>query len=201
MAAGQPRPLSFLEYYDLKARSFAWKDRNGQGAGNPLGVWGYVFVLLGAAGFIGGGLIAPAILYAAPYCDRCQRYMKRKTLAVLPAAVPEKNASKSDTAAQEAHAREQEAAAARADLAVARLREAISSGDVDSFRLELSAAGSAKANHNLPRRVEVAVTWCRSCLNGHIALTLVSGFGEQISQLKLEETAAHSEFIRGIVTG
>src|SRR5262245_58386599 len=71
---------SFLEYYDLKARSFAWKKQQGNGVGDPLGGWGYFFVLLGAAGFIGGGLIAPAVLFAVPYCDRCQRYMTRRVL-------------------------------------------------------------------------------------------------------------------------
>src|SRR5262245_16093365 len=106
MAVVQPEKFpSFLEYYDLKARNFAWKKEGGKGAGEPLGGWGYIFVLLGAAGFILGGLIAPAVLYAVPYCDGCQRYMARKVLGVLPAAVPFKKISKKDPAAQEAHAR------------------------------------------------------------------------------------------------
>ena len=39
---------SFLKYYDWKARNFAWKDKNFNGAPERLGGWGYVFVLLGA---------------------------------------------------------------------------------------------------------------------------------------------------------
>ena len=61
-----PEP-SFPQYYDFKARSFAWK--NGNQPGQPLGGWGSVFVVLGAAGFILSGLIAPAVLYAVPYCE------------------------------------------------------------------------------------------------------------------------------------
>jgi hypothetical protein len=200
MVLVQPRNLpSFLEYYDLKARSFAWKKQHGNGAGKPLGGWGYIFVLLGAAGFILGGLIAPAVLFAVPYCDGCQRYMTRKVLGVLPAAVPVKKISKKDTAAQAAHAREQEEAAARADLAVARLREAIATGNVEAFTLELSAAGSVKQNNKLPRRVAVSLTWCRSCEGGRIALTLVSGLSDQMTQLKLGEATVPPEFVRAMV--
>jgi hypothetical protein len=199
MVLAQARNLpSFPEYYDLKARGFAWKKEHG-GAGEPLGGWGYIFVLLGAAGFILGGLIAPAVLFAAPYCDSCQRYMTRKVLGVLPAAVPVKKISKKDTAAQAAHAREQEEAAARADLAVARLREAIATGNVEAFTLELAAAGSVKQSNKLPRRVEVSLTWCRSCEGGRIALTLVSGLGEQMTQLKLGEVTVPPEFVRAMV--
>lgn len=194
----QPRNLSFLEYYDLKARTFSWKKEHGNGVGEPLGGWGYIFVLLGAAGFILGGLIAPAALFAAPYCDGCQRYMTSKVLGVLPASVPVKKISKKDPDAQEAHAREQGEAAARADQAVARLREAIATGNDEAFTRELSAAGIVKQTHKLPSRVEVSLTWCKSCEGGRIALTLVSGVGEQMTKLKLEEAPVPSEFVRAI---
>ncbi|HKB40151.1 MAG TPA: hypothetical protein VKD72_27215 [Gemmataceae bacterium] len=196
----QPRNFpSFLEYYDIKARNFAWKKEHGKGVGDPLGGWGYFFVLLGAAGFILGGLIAPAILFAVPYCNGCQRYMTRKVLGVLPAAVPLKKIPKKDTAAQEAHAREQEEAGVRADQALARLREAIATGNVEAFRAELSAAGSVKENNKLPRRVDVSLVWCRSCEGGRVALTLVSGLGGQMTQLKLGEATVPPEFVRAMV--
>jgi hypothetical protein len=190
---------SFLEYYDFKARSFAWQKEHGNGAGEPLGGWGYVFVLLGAAGFIFGGLIAPAVLYAVPFCNGCQRYMTRKVLGVLPAAVPIKKIAKKDTVAQAAHAREQEEAAARAELAVTRLREAIATGNVEAFRQELAAAGSAKQNNKLPRRVAVSLAWCRSCEGGKITLTLFSGFGNQVAQHTLAEVAVSPEFVQPLV--
>jgi hypothetical protein len=199
---GQVQPLnvpSFLEYYDYKARNFAWKKEHGNGVGEPLGVWGYFFVLLGAAGFILGGLIAPAVLFKAPYCNGCQRYKSRKALGVLPAAVPVKKISKKDAAAQAAHAREQEEAAARANLAVARLQEAIAAGNVEAFTQDLSAAGSVKQNNKLPSRVTVSLTWCRSCESGRIAMTLVSGVGDKMTQLSLGEATASPEFVRALL--
>lgn len=186
---------SFLEFYDLKARSFAWKKDNG-GAGNALGGWGYVFVLLGAAGFILGGLIAPAILFASPYCDTCQRYMKRKVIGALPASVPVKKIGKKDTGAQEEHAKEQQEAAARADEAVERIRAAVAANDLTAFTLELNSAGSAKQINKLPSRVEVALISCRSCEGGRIVLTLASGFGEQSSQVPLGELPVSPEFVQ-----
>lgn len=199
---GQPLIVpSFLEYYDIKARSFAWKNDHGKEAGQPLGGWGYIFVLLGAAGFILGGLIVPAALFAVPYCDKCQRYMTRKVLGVLPAAVPVKKISKKDMAGQEAHALEQAEAAARADQAVARLREASATGNAEAYTRELSAAGSVKENNKLPRRVVVSLTWCKSCEAGRIALTLVNGVGEQMTQLPLDEATVSPEFVQAIVAG
>lgn len=198
MVQAQDLP-SFLEYYDYKARNFAWKKDHGNGMGDPLGGWGYFFVLLAAAGFIGGGLIAPAILFAVPYCDGCQRYMTRKVLAVLPASVPIKKISKKDTAAQEAHAREQEAAAALGDQALSRLRAAIAGGNIDAFTQELAAAGSVKQNNKLPGRIDVTLTWCKGCEGGRITLTLVSGFGQHMTQVKLEEATVSPDFVRAMI--
>jgi hypothetical protein len=190
---------SFLEYYDFKARNFAWKEQNAKVAGKPLGGWGYVFVLLGAGGFILGGIIAPAILFAAPYCDGCQRYMARKVLGVLPASVAVKKISKKDTDAQQAYAKEHEEAAARAELAVGRLREAIANRNDKAFASELSSAGSVKQNNKLPRRIDVSLVWCKRCDGGRIVLTLVSGTGERKTQVKMEETTVLAEFIRTIL--
>ncbi len=191
---------TFLEYYDFKARSFAWKAKNGNGAGAPLGGWGYFFVLLGAAGFILGGFLAPAILIAVPYCDGCQRYMSRKRLGVVPAAVPVRKIAKKDTAAQEAYDRDQEEAAANADQAVARLREASAAGN-DAFMQELAASSGGKLDNKLARRVVVSLTWCKSCESGRIALTLVSVVGDQVSHVQMADTTVSPEFVRALVAG
>jgi hypothetical protein len=194
-----PAP-SFLEYYDFKARSFAWnKPGPGNQVGQPLGGWGYVFVLLGAAGFILSGLIAPAVLYAVPYCERCQRYMKSKLLGVLPASVPAKKIAKGDTAAQEAHAQEQEQAAVNADEAVVRLRAAIAEGRTDTIKQELLAAGAIKANEKLPKRVRVSLTWCKGCQEGRIILALVSGDVQAPQEMKLAEVPVPATFVCAIL--
>jgi hypothetical protein len=194
-----PEP-SFVQYYDFKARSFAWKKQGpGNQAGQPLGGWGYVFVLLGAAGFILSGLIAPVVLSAAPYCERCQRYMKSKVLGVLPASVAAKKIAKKDEAAQEAHAKEQEQAAASADEAVARLHAAIAEGRTDTVKEELLAAGAIKANEKLPKRVRVSLTWCKGCQEGRIITTLVSGDVQAHQEVKLAEHPVPATFVCGML--
>lgn len=194
-----PEP-SFAQYYDFKARSFAWK---GQGAMNqlpePLGGWGYVFVLLGAAGFILSGLIAPAVLRSVPYCERCQRYMTTMQLGALPASAPLTKFAKRDQAAQEAHGRKDEQAAANADDAIARLRGAVAEGRADSVKRELLAAGVAKANEELPKRVRVSLIWCKSCEEGRIALVLASGQGKAVQVMKLAEDPVSAAFVGAIL--
>jgi hypothetical protein len=190
-----PEP-SFLNYYDFKARSFAWnKPGGGNQRGEPLGGWGYVFVLLGAAGFILSGLIAPAALYAVPYCERCQRYMKTKLLGVLPASVPVKKLAKNDHAAHEAHAKEQEQAAVKADEAVARLWAGIAEGNTETVQQELLDAGAIKANEKLPKRIRVSLIWCKDCREGRINMTLVSGDGQALQQVKLAENPVPATFV------
>jgi hypothetical protein len=195
-----PEP-SFLQYYDFKARNFAWKKRGpGNQPGQPLGAWGYVFVLLGAVGFCLSGLLAPALLYSVPYCAPCQRYMKTKLLGVLPASVPVKKISKSNPEAQEAHAEEQEQAAAQAGEALTRLWVALAEGGTDTFQQELLAAGPIKANEKLPKRVRVSLAWCNRCEEGRIIATLVSGSGKTLQLAKLAEHPAPATFVRGILT-
>ena len=190
-----PEP-SFPQYYDFKARSFAWKKQGGGNQpGEALGGWGYMFVLLGAAGFVLSGLIAPAALYAVPYCERCQRYMKSTLLGVLPASVPVKKIAKKDQAAQEAHAKEQQQAAANADEAVARLRAAVAEGQADPVQRELLAAGAAKANEKLPKRVRVSLIWCTGCREGRILLALASGQGKALQVVKLAEYPVPAAFV------
>lgn len=189
---------TFFQYYDLKARTFAWKPKHGKSEGEPMGGWGYVFVLLGAAGFILSGLIAPAVLFAVPYCDSCQRYMSSKTLGVLPASVPIKKISKSDKAAQEAHEKEQADAGTQADEALKRIREAIAAGNVDAFRGELAAGGEPKAANKLPRRVEIGLVWCKACEAGKIVPTVVTGSGDKQTRLKLEATPVSADFVRAV---
>jgi hypothetical protein len=190
-----PEP-SFFEYYDFKARSFAWnKPGGGNQPGQPLGGWGYVFVLLGAAGFILSGLIAPAVLFAVPYCERCQQYMKKKLVGVIPASVPVKKIAKKDQTAQEAHAKEQEQAAVNAEQAVARLGAVIAEGNADKVKQELVAAGIIKANEKLPKRVRVSLIWCKSCQEGRILMSVVSGDGRALQEVRLADNPVTAAFV------
>ncbi|MFL5329978.1 MAG: hypothetical protein ACJ8C4_13820 [Gemmataceae bacterium] len=195
-----PQQPSFAQYYDFKARSFAWKDKGpGNKPGTPLGGWGYVFVLLGAAGFILSGLIAPLALYSVPYCNRCQRYMKTTLLGVVPASVPVKKIGKKDQEAQDAYAREQQQAAANAEQVIARLRTFIGEGRADEVKKELRAAGAVKANEKLPSRVRTKLIWCKTCQEGRIAMALASGQGKQQKVTTLTEDAVPAAFVGRIL--
>ena len=90
-------PVGFFEYYDVVARSFAWK--NAMANRDPLGVWGYFFrgleiLELSARRFARAFDIAKR----APYCQACQRYMRTRQLALVPASVPAKKVKKADVA-------------------------------------------------------------------------------------------------------
>lgn len=193
-----PEP-SFLEYYDFKARNFAWKNPGpGNQAGQALGVWGYVFVLLGAVGFCLCGLIAPALLYAVPYCTTCQRYMKTKLLGVLPASVPVKKIAKNNQEAQ--GARQGTGAGCReADEALVRLQAALAEGRTDRFKEELLAAGAIKANEKLPKRARVSLNWCNVGQEGEITMTLVSRNGDAIHEAKLAVHLMPATFVSEIL--
>ena len=192
MPAGQEP--SFAQYYDFKAQNFAWKPEGKGKQPQPMGGWGYIFILLGAAGFIGSGLFSPALLFKVPYCEPCQRYMKRKVLGVLPASVPVKKIAKKDLPAQEAYAKEQEQAAVKADEALARLRAAIEEGSIDTAKQELRAAGDLKANEKLPRRVRVTLAWCKGCFESRIILTQVTGAGKEMQTVELAQFEAPDTF-------
>jgi hypothetical protein len=135
------------------------------------------------------------LLYAVPYCERCQRYMKTKLLGVLPASVPVKKIAKSDQAAQAAHAKEQEQAGVKADEALARLQAAIAAGRTDTVKQELLAAGTIKANEKLPRRVRVSLAWCKGCQEGRLILALVSGDAQALQEVKWAEHPVPATFV------
>jgi hypothetical protein len=190
---------SFPEYYDFKARNFAWKPERTGGEPTALGGWGYFFVLLGAAGFIFSSLIAPGILMGVPYCDNCQRYMSTKLLGIVPASVPHKKVKKSETAALEAYQKEQEQATDAGEASLQRLRDAITASDSERFKSELAAAGDRKANDKLPRRLHVSLSWCKGCESGRLLPKAVEGQGKQMKITKLPTTDASPEFVRAML--
>lgn len=188
----------FWEYYDWKARSFQWKAKTPNEKTEPLGAWGYVFVGLAAVGFVGGGLIVPAILFSVPYCQGCQRYMKTRTLGVLPASVPLQKVKKLQPAELQAYEKAQQAAAEYSEAAWQRMSASAEALDAAAFRAELASAGDRKANNKLPVRVEVSLVHCRSCNCGRIRRHQITGTGDKVQKVQLSEAEVQPEFVRAI---
>ncbi len=77
-------PIGFFSYFDSMTRSFRWEDSS---ASSSLGELGYGLRALELAGFVGGGLVGPAILRSKPYCERCRRYKDAPLVAIVLAGV------------------------------------------------------------------------------------------------------------------
>ena len=191
-------PVSFFTYYDATARAFAWKQNNGS-AGEPLGMWGYCFRLLEIVGFVGGGLIAPAVLAKAPYCAGCQRYMRTRDLALVPATVPARKVKRSDTAGQAALQAEQTQAFELGKETVARIGQLASENKAADFRafLETLVPGK-KAAGKLPAKFSLHLVVCERCFAGRFLTRLSVGQGNQITVKDFAQTELPAEFVRSV---
>ncbi len=190
------KPIGFVEYFDAGARSFTWKQKDGS-QGEPLGLWGYLFRGLEIAGFAAGGLIVPGLMRKAPYCEPCQRYMRTKPLAFIPASVPLKKIKKSDTAAQAAHDAEQTQAGERGQAILEATRKLVAEGKAGEFQ---NALAELKAHQKevlkLPRRVSLRLVSCLGCSAGRVEAALLLGQANQIQQTELGGTDAPADFIQ-----
>lgn len=192
-------PVGFFEYYDAIARSFAWKQNNGS-AGEPLGVWGYFFRGLEVVGFVAGGVIVPALLRKAPYCAECQRYMKTRKLALVPASVPVKKVKKSDTAGQAAYNAEQQQAFDGGKTTVTTMQQLAVANSSADFRRKLEELQPGKKSATkLPGRFALQLVHCKRCYGGTFVAKLLTGQGKHIKQTEFARADLHQEFVRSIV--
>lgn len=197
---GSGAPVGFFEYYDLVARSFAWKQENGT-EGEPLGVWGYFFRGLEVVGFVGGGLIVPLLLRKAPYCAECQLYMKTRQLALVPASVPAKKVKKSDLAAKEAYDASQQQAFDAGKQTIAGIQQLATANNTADFqkRIEELRPGKNSAG-KLPGRFSMQLVHCKRCYTGQIISKLLVGQGKHLKQTEFARTDLHQEFVRSIAS-
>jgi hypothetical protein len=196
------RPVGFFEYFDFKARSFAWKNKTGGGSGEALGLGGYFFVGLGLVGFAAGSLIVPGVLMNKPYCGLCQLYMKQRRLAVVGADVPARKLKKKDDAGHAALAADQQRAADEADRTVGTLTQMAKAGDVAGLRAGLAVLGrDGKRAEKLPRRVRLTLVHCRGCGTGHLQPTFAAGQGKQMQLTPLAQTELSREVVAALSEG
>jgi hypothetical protein len=191
-------PLTFAKYYHLQAVSWAWKDNTKNGkVGEPLGLPGYFFKLLEIVGFVGGGIIAPALMMAAPYCELCQAYMKTRQLVLIPACNKGKFIGKKNEQEKQADAALFEAGKQK----LLELDETIHAQDGLAFarKIELLKPESAGAG-KLPARFRVSLVRCKLCSAGIVRHELIAGKGNRTSAQKLSEAHVTPEFVRALTS-
>ncbi|MGB8355592.1 MAG: hypothetical protein WCD79_16965 [Chthoniobacteraceae bacterium] len=190
-------PVGFFKYYDISARSFAWKAENGT-IGSPLGIWGYLFRGLEVIGFAAGGLIVPLALWKAPYCQSCRRYMRRKLLATMPASVPVKKFKKSDKEGSAAHQEEQTRTFKTSQEFLEHLRQMAVEGRTADFQnaiAPLNAAKRRKEISKLPIRNALHLVSCRQCADGWLKVVQFVGHGKKIKATELPRTGVPQDFV------
>jgi hypothetical protein len=195
-------PLTFVRYYHLTAINFAWDDHGRRG--DPLGLWGYLFVGLGVLGFAAGGVLAPAVLLKMPYCDRCRLYMKGRNLALVPASVRARRISKKDAAGQAAYTEENERAAATARGVLERVTAHAGKGDALAIQNELRPypprGAEGRRVDKVLQRLRLRLAHCRSCRAGFIQPTMISGHGRGIRLQHLARADVPPEATRLLAT-
>lgn len=191
----------FLNYYHHKAINFAWKAKHGDGIGEPLGLFGYVFVGLAAVGFIGGGLIGPLATASQPYCAGCQRYMRTKNLGLIPASVMNRKFKKADAAEGKVEwEADNDAAATAAQTHANELIRLAEAGDVDTFRATgQSAFGPKKATDKLPIRISTDLVHCPACYRGWLRHSAVSGQGKEVRRVPVSQIEVSGAFGEGVL--
>lgn len=190
-------PFSFLEYFDFVTRSFAWED-NGQ-PGQPFGAWGYGIRALEIAGFALSGMIAPAVLFATPYCDNCQVYMRTKDLCLLPAGVLPRKIKKKDVEGQQLYDLEQAHALQAGQELLSDLVSKVETSDAAGFAQIINEqAAIKKETGKLISRIQVRLQRCSRCRGGRLEIKLIVGFGEEMETNDLDLLEVTPEFLRDV---
>jgi hypothetical protein len=183
-------PVWFIDYFHFTTTSMTFTStRSGAQPGEPLGMWGYCFRLLEIGGFVLGGLIAPLVMMAKPYCDACQRYQTTKELGLLP-IVPltaDKKAAPTEENVAEATARYD------------RLRAHAEAGDAAAFRAEVATfANDQKAIGKQQTRTRLRLIYCKGCSNGKFEGAVLTGTGENVKEEPLPSANVSAAFISGM---
>ena len=191
--------ISFWEYFDLTTRAFAW-DNDGKPA-EPFGAWGYGMRALEMSGFSLCAMIAPAILFAVPYCEACQIYMKSTELGLLPAGIAPRKVKKKDTEGQQTYEEDLKLAMESGQTRMETLLESVNEKDPRQFVDLLSEhADNKKAIGKQTSRLTVSLEHCKQCQAGRVVLKLQTGFGENQSVTELARVDVEAEFTRDVMS-
>lgn len=195
--AGGMLAFSFWEYFDFITRAFAW-DNDGN-PGEPFGTWGYGMRVLEISGFSLSGLLAPALLFAVPYCEKCQVYMRSKDIGLLPAGILPRKIKKKDTEGQKEYEQEQKQTLEQGQELANQLIGTIKSNKAQDFVKLLNAhAENKKEVEKQTSRLKVSLEDCRRCQAGKLAIKLLTGQGDTVSSTDFAEADLDADFIRDI---
>jgi len=191
---GETHILTFPEYFDYEARTFAWKKEDGK-MGEPIGEWGYFFRALEIAGFALGALVVPAGLFKKPYCENCQVYMRTRTLGKIAASVPTRKVKKSDVTGQQEYAQNQDLAFSSAAAQLKALCDCGTAGDVDGYRAALAPLSGKKVSDKLPKRLAVKLVRCGRCDSAYLQIQQMTGRGKKLKTTDLGRTDLPQGFV------
>lgn len=76
-----PERYSFTDYIREMCEGMAFKGRNSDEVGSPLGIWGYLFKILELGGYVLGAIVPSLTVFGMPYCKSCQQYLKNHRTA------------------------------------------------------------------------------------------------------------------------
>jgi hypothetical protein len=199
---GNGKRMSFVEYLDRSTRAFQFQKfgenpRRLNRAGGGLGVAGYVFRGLELIGFVGGGLLAPALLLGVPYCQRCRMYMRKRCLALLPAGLPVKELKKLSDAER------QECVHPLLDAAYSTMRELAARAqacDAAGFADLCHEHGStARAVNKLSAHVQVMLIYCPHCRGGTLEGASVANSGKETAKTEILSHPVQGEFVEKLL--
>jgi hypothetical protein len=190
-------PAGFFEYFDYQARSFAWQNKDG-GTATPMGAFGYFFRALEILGFAAGSLVIPGIMHSHPYCKGCQRYMRKRELALIPASIPVKKFKARDTEASAAHMAEQEKALQDGKAILASLQTLATASKASEFEQVINELKPRrKSAVAAPVRFIVELVHCPDCKSGRLQAGALSGPpGHAPTRAELPPTEVAEDFVR-----
>jgi hypothetical protein len=195
-------PVGFPEFFDATTRSIAFRGKNVMNPGRPLGAWGYGVRALDVLGFAGGAVFALAALGSTAYCERCERYMRRRPLVTLPASVAPKKLWRADAAGKEEHELAQAKAAQKCREWLTLIVDEADLDQADTLRRLIAEFRSARRQTNkLPSRLLISLTSCPSCNAGSLAADYHTGRHEQSRCDAILRCDVSPDLVRNILAG
>jgi hypothetical protein len=176
-ASSRGGEMGFLEYYDATTRAMTFQETTRAMTSRDnrrLGVRGYLFRFGEILGFLVGNCGVLAMIASIPFCELCERYLKRSMLAfVVPESMP---------------AEFEELARMGRDK------------DIPGFATWLAnRRRTNEANGQLKHRGKAQMVYCVQCASGYLEFTELHGTGSQEQVLSVRKMDLDPEVVKNLV--